>query len=134
MEKEREQRDSESFQVLDKIEDSIKGDADLEVAYDDVKRSIRNYHRRLEIQKERARSGERLGAKETTELDDLRKISHDALIDRLNILSRLSAKKGIEPNWRKSWGPIGSQAEREAITAWVEAVMPALDMEKEQSE
>ncbi len=130
MEKQEEQERSDAFRILDSIEAGIKNDAELQEAYADVKRSILRYYEKVESQEHRrSPGGEVLKASEAEESDFDRKIAHDALIDRLNILSRLFVKKGIEPYWRTSWGSPGTTAERRAITRWVEEIAPVMKQE-----
>lgn len=130
MEKQEEQERSGAFRILDSIEAGIKNDAELKEAYSDVKRSIGRYYDKVQAQEHRqSAAGEVLKAADVEESDHERKIAHDALIDRLNILSRMFAKKGIEPYWRTSWGAPGSLGERKAITRWAEEVAPVIKQE-----
>lgn len=127
MEKREEEERSEAFRILDRIEKGVKSDPQLQEAYNDMLQSVKNYFERVQSQAHRQKpEGERLGPQEAEESDHLRKIAHDALIDRLNVLSRMFVEKGIEPEWRKSWGSIGSLGERKAITRWVEEIAPTL--------
>ncbi|MDD4477007.1 MAG: hypothetical protein PHY40_02510 [Patescibacteria group bacterium] len=49
--------------------------------------------------------------------NDKRRLAHNALIDNLNILSRLCKKYGYDNNWREEMGN-----DRERITEWALAI------------
>lgn len=131
-EKQTEEQEAANFGLLDEIEQSTKSDPELTEAYEDIKRSIVNYKNLLEAREKKAESGERITAQEAEEAELSRKTTHDALIDKLNYLSRREAEKGIEPEWRNSWGPLESLVERQNITKWVKKVAPMLEQEQEE--
>lgn len=131
-EKQAEEQETANFGLLDEIEQSTKSDPELTEAYEDIERSIVNYKNLLEAREKRAKSGECITAQEAEEMDLSRKTTHDALIDKLNYLSRREAEKGIEPEWRNSWGPLESLVERQNITKWVKKVAPLLEQEQEE--
>lgn len=139
MEKQSEERAKEessaNFDVVKDIQKSIGKDKELKELYENIKTSVINYTNLVESQeKRRGTEGEPLNPQETEESDLFRKTSHDALIDRLNILSRTMAEKGIEPKWRLSWGPLETLTERQAISQWAQQMASVFEKENEAQE
>lgn len=130
-----EEESAESFDIINDIKKSIGKDKELKELYENIKASVINYTNLVISQeKKRGVGGEPLDPRVTEDSDLFRKTSHDALIDRLNILSRRMVEKGIEPKWRMSWGPLETLTERQAISRWAERMAPVFEKEKEEVE
>jgi len=99
------------FGIFDEISAQAELSGDLKGYFGDLKDAIVRYGELV------ATYERHLGTENVSRADESRRITHNALVDKLNILSRESVKAGLDNSWRKDIGD-----SREQIGEWAKHV------------
>lgn len=104
-----------AFEIFRRIQEEAQQRPELKEIFEDLRGSLIRYNEsilRLEIAQQKS-----MERKDIENADHARKIVHDALIDKLNILSREFDKAGFDNSWRKMVG-----LHRETAAEWARGV------------
>ena len=94
--------EKKSFELWVEIQGKSEKNKDLQEACADLKESIIRYYKSV-VRLERA-EGQSFEKEDIERADHDRRIAHEALIDKLNFLSREFANAGLDNHWRKEIG------------------------------
>ena len=107
------------FKIFERMSRQAEANEDLKDYFNDLKNAISRYSE-LVVTYER-----NYGTEIIEEIDEARLIAHNALIDKLNILSREFAKAGLDSSWRRDIGD-----SREQVSEWAMNVTEMLKQNK----
>jgi len=106
----REDQENSAHKIFKQIELDASRDKELLKYFEAAKKSIQRY--KLVIQREKEAREGGLSAKEIEERNQIRRKTHDRMVDDLNLLSRQFQQKGVDNSWRRDLGQTNEQIGR----------------------
>ena len=94
--------EKKSFELWERIQANSEKKEHLQDACADLKKSIIRYHKSISRLEETR--GQAFEKEDIERADQDRRIAHDALIDKLNFLSREFVNANLDNRWRKEIG------------------------------
>ncbi len=110
-----ENQEDSANKIFNQIETDVRSDKELLKYFESAKKAMQRYRLVVQGEKEAREGG--LSAKEIEERNQIRRRTHNRMVDDINLLSRQFQKKGLDNSWRRDLGQTNEQ-----IGRWVESL------------
>jgi hypothetical protein len=116
--------DTSEVAIYRKLEEQSLFNDDYKQLFSQMRKGILDYYRSMTTLERVILAGG--SNEEISQYDQMRRFSHNSLIDTLNAMSRYCWKNGLDNEWRSMIG-----LERTKVTDWVKKVAPYLVLQEE---